>query len=131
MNKQNELGKRTEKSLCEFFATKKYWAHPLSKGINGQPVDVIAKRKRDDWFVDAKHLEDNKKSFHFSRIEPNQITSLKILKFIAEADAHLGFVIDWQNEFYFFDFNFYLELEKQGQKSVFMALLPKLKELVE
>ena len=131
MGIQNQLGKKSESKVCSFFGERKYWSYFLSKGINGQTVDIIAIRKNDIWFVDAKHLEDNKKSFPFNYIEPNQITSMKRLKYIAEVNAILGFVIDWKNELYFLNFSFFCELENQGQKSAKMELLPRLEELVK
>lgn len=131
MGRQNELGRKTEKTVCDFFGERKYWAHFLNKGVNGQPVDIIATRKNDIWFVDAKHLEDDKKSFPFSYIEPNQITSMKYLKYIAETNAFLGFVIEWKNNLYFFDFDNFLDIEKQGRKSVKIEFLPRLEELVK
>lgn len=131
MAKQNELGRKSEIKVCNFFGEKKYWSHFLNKGVNGQPVDIIAIRKNDIWFVDSKHLEDNKKSFPFNYIEPNQITSMKRLKYVAEVNAFLGFVIDWCNDLYFLDFGLFCDLTNQGRKSVKIEFLPRLEELVK
>lgn len=131
MGLQNDLGRKSEVKVCSFFGNKKYMAYAIPKGINGQPFDVFAHRKQYSWYVDVKHLEDNKFSFPFSRIEPNQITSMKYAKYVAEMDGIFGFVIDWCNDLYFLDFDSFCDFKNQGQKSVKIEFLPRLEELVK
>ena len=121
-SKQNELGKLTEKEIvAKFFKNHKYWAFVIPKSVNGQPFDLIALRHKDIWLIDAKHLESDKASFAFSRIEPNQITSMMYATKYANVDGHLGFIIYWErepNKLFYFNYDDFIELSQKGLKSI-------------
>lgn len=127
--KQNQIGHKTETEVANFFNNYNYWAFIIPKGINGQPFDIIARRRNETWFIDAKHLEAGCVSFPFSRIEPNQITSMQYAKCIAEIKDNMGFVIKQENNFYFMSYDYYLN-HKDSSKSVKLSDLPKLDNLI-
>lgn len=132
--KQNELGKSTEKEIAaQFFKDHKYWALIIPKTINGQPFDIIACRKTDMWFVDAKHLEEKKASLPFDRIESNQETSMTYAKKYAEIVARFGFVICWDrepNKLFYFKYDNYIEMKRKGLKSVKIQELEDMEDLI-
>lgn len=132
--KQNELGRKTEDMIAQFFKSKKYWAFVIPKKREGQPCDIIAIRKDDVWIIDAKHLEENKASFSFSRIEPNQITSMKYMHIFANIEAHIGFIISWDrepNRLFYFDYDNFTDLSQKGLKSIKIEELDDMEDLIE
>lgn len=132
--KENALGKRAEKYVEHFFKSKRYWAFLIPKGVNGQPFDLIARHKDDIWFVDVKHVEKDKASFAFERIEPNQITSMKYAQKIARIEKNLGFIILWERDsdkLFFIEWKDIEELMKNGVKSKKINELKELEELLK
>lgn len=131
-SKQLILGNSAEEYIADYFYKKSYWAYILPKKIGGQPFDVIACKQNNTWFVDVKHLESGKASFPFSRIEPNQWTSMRFAKMLAGIQ-NLGFVIVWQ-EYpetpFFLHYDNLLELVSNGEKSVKIERLKPLGELI-
>ena len=119
-SKQLQVGNATEERLARYFQSMGFWVYILPKKIGGQPFDIIAGRNREAWFVDAKHLEASEASFDFKRIEPNQITSMKMATEFAHL-ANVGFFIYWERKpdgFFFMPYRLYKALEKIGRKSV-------------
>ena len=132
--KENILGKKAEKQVADWFKSKRYWAFLIPKSINGQPFDLIARKKDDIWFVDVKHLEDNKASFPFERIEPNQITSMKYAQKVAQIYKNLGFIIVWERDterLFFIEWSEIDELMKNGVKSKKISELKELEKLIK
>lgn len=133
--KQNETGHKAELIVYEFFHEKKYWTFLIPKSIGGQPFDIIARKDNNDlidiWFIDAKHLEADKVSFPFDRIEPNQETSMGYSNVICGINKNMGFAIVWDRtqEIYFFSYREYLEMKNNNQKSVKIENLEVLKNL--
>lgn len=131
-NIQNTVGNSTEKLISNSFMECRYWAYILPKKVGGQPFDIIACKGNNTWFIDAKHLEANKASFAFDRIEPNQKTSMMYAHAYANIQ-NLGFAIVWDrtpDKIYFFPYLDYLEMEKNGEKSVKIDSLQDLKDLI-
>ena len=93
-SKQLKVGNETEQIIADYFQSLGFWVYILPKKIGGQPFDIIASKDKETWFVDAKHLEQNKASFSFERIEPNQKTAMKIATERANM-ANVGFFIYW------------------------------------
>lgn len=132
ISKQMILGNSAEEYIAKYFHNKKYWAYILPKKIGGQPFDVIACRKKDIWFVDGKHLETEKNSFPFSRIEPNQWTSMQFAKNFAGIE-NVGFVIVWEKcpeTPFYLSYDKLLELTNNGEKSVKIGRLERLGDLI-
>ncbi len=126
-NVQNIVGNSTEDYIANFLRENGYWAYILPKKAGGQPFDIIACRYDDVWFVDAKHLEKEKASFTFDRIEPNQKTSMLYAQNFAHI-TNMGFVIYWDRmpeKLFFLSYDGYKAMEKDGLKSV------KIEDLLE
>ena len=49
--KQNQIGRHTEIEIAQFLKKYRYWAFIIPKGINGQPFDIIARRKNKTFFI--------------------------------------------------------------------------------
>ena len=134
MKIQNEIGRKTEKEAAIFFKKHKYLAIPIPKSVNGQPFDIIASRKRDTWFLDVKHLESDKVSFPFSRIESNQITSMNYASIVSKISSdRLGFSIKWDREpekYFYFSWHKFLECKKNNEKSIKMIELVDIEGLL-
>lgn len=74
---KNKLGKTSENYMEKVFKQHKYFAYKTTSEVGKQPVDFIGFKKDKILFVDIKHLDHTKKSFDFSRIELNQLTSME------------------------------------------------------
>lgn len=123
--KQQEEGESTEKLVVAAFKNNGFWAYNLPKKIGGQPFDIIGCKRGITWFVDGKHLEADKASFSFERIEPNQRTSMQYARGFAGIQ-NLGFVIKWDRDLsrlFFLSYDKVIELEKNGCKSVKIEVL--------
>lgn len=124
-SKQLEFGNETEDKVALLFKKKHYWSYITPKKLGGQPVDIIAISDKGKWLVDAKHLEETEKSFPFSRIEANQLTTMQYARGYAGVQG-LGFVICVGNDFdkfYFLSYDKYLDLSQKGLKSAKIGLL--------
>lgn len=132
--KQNDLGRRTEDNVANFFNSFGYVVITLNRGINGQPFDIIARRENDIWFVDAKHLSADKVSFSFDRIEPNQITSMNYANVVANIHDNMGFIIEWDRtpgKFYYFPYGWFKKMKSEGAKSVKIEKLLDLERMIK
>lgn len=130
---QNIVGDSTEQFIANFLRENGYWAYILPKKVGGQPFDIIACRYNNIWFVDAKHLEKEKASFSFDRIEPNQKTSMLYAQQFAHI-TNMGFIIYWERtpeKLYFLPYNRVLKSEKEGKKSVKIEDLNEFKEVLK
>ena len=133
-SKQQIVGDATETIIADFLNKEKgYWAYILPKKVGGQPFDIIACRCNSVWMVDAKHLESEKASFSFDRIEPNQKTSMMYARTFANI-SNVGFVIYWERnttQLYFLHYDKWKEMERQGMKSVKIEDLEIFGDLLE
>ena len=140
MNKhdlQNKLGNATERNVAKTLRSLGFWNHILMKRQEGQPCDIVGGKGDENGkitmcLIDAKHVED-KVSFSFDRIEPNQISSLGYARNFAKIqgkNAFVGFAIffDRDKQLRWLSFDKYEELAKMGAKSVNMADLTLLTE---
>lgn len=130
---QNIVGDSTENYTANFLRENGYWAYILPKKVGGQPFDIIACRYDDIWFLDAKHLENEKASFSFERIEPNQKTSMSYAQNFAHI-TNMGFVIYWERNpetLYFLPYERVRKMESDGQKSVKIEELNEFKVVLE
>lgn len=131
--KQNKIGKQTEIDVAQYFKEHKYWAFVIPKTINGQPFDLIAISKKDIWLVDIKHLEKEKASFSFDRVEANQITSMNYAKNYAKIEGNLGFIILWDrepNKLFFLNYDIFIELKEKGLKSIKINELKDMEDVI-
>ena len=132
-NVQNIVGNSTENFIANFLRENGYWAYILPKKVGGQPFDIIACRCDDIWCGDAKHLEEEKASFSFERIEPNQKTSMSYAQNFAHI-TNMGFVIYWERtpeKLYFLPYDRVLKSEKEGKKTVKIEDLDEFKAVLK
>ena len=81
----------------------------------------------------AKHLEEEKASFSFERIEPNQKTSMSYAQNFAHI-TNMGFVIYWERtpeKLYFLPYDRVLRSEQEGKKSVKIEDLDEFKAVLK
>ena len=127
--KQLKNGNRDETLVVDLFRKHKFWTHNFAKDSSGaQPVDVVAIRNNESWLVDVKNVRKEDVSFPFSRIEANQLTCMDFARNWAGI-KNLGFVICFERgelKPLFLTYDKYLELVKQGCKSVKMTDLEEL-----
>ena len=131
-NKRNILGNKAEEETTKLLTSYGYWAFNIPKGVKGQPFDIIACKENVNWFVDVKHLENNKLSFDFNRIEPNQLTSMNYAKNFSNI-KNLGFVIRVDRDccgFLFLHYDELINMQEKGLKSVKIADLKNFEELI-
>lgn len=91
------LGNRVEKEFATHMYDRGWWVHLLNDKVNGQPFDVIMAKDESVWFLDVKNVQD-KDYFLHSRIEDNQINSMKML--INRGMINVGFVIKFNDGWY-------------------------------
>lgn len=129
------IGNKTEKNTVSIFRSHNYWVYNTPHKTNGQPVDIICVRGCPDivWLLDAKHLDSSSASFPFSRIEPNQETTLLYASEFAKlSKERLGFAIEWDRtkEVYFLSYRQYEEEKRNAKNSVKIEELPTLEERI-
>lgn len=91
------LGNKVEKEFATQMYNRGWWVHLLNDKVNGQPFDVIMAKDESVWFLDVKNVQD-KDYFLHSRIEDNQINSMKML--INRGMINVGFVIKFNDGWY-------------------------------
>lgn len=140
-SKQLELGNAAERNMAKFFQAHGYWCHVFSKSQSGsQPVDLIAFKGYggivDLWLCDVKNIESKNASFPFSRIEPNQESTLRYAREFANLtgeNCHLGFIIvfdrDPDNPRYF-DFSDLPKI-RENSSSVNIDALQSVSEIIK
>lgn len=74
---QKALGDFAENKFSYMLKDNRYFAYRTKSETGKQPVDIIAFKKGKLMLVDIKHLQADKTSFDFSRIENNQLLSLE------------------------------------------------------
>ena len=71
-----ELGTEFEQEMCGWLAGMGWWVHFISPDRRGaQPFDIIAVKDNVPVAIDCK--TSSRRSFPYSRLEPNQITSFE------------------------------------------------------
>ena len=133
MSKQSEHGKRGEELISDLLHERGYWSHIFAKSLNGsQPFDVIAVsgNPADVWMVDAKFVRGQSCSFPFSRIEPNQLSSMEFaINFAGVSSKHIGFAIIFERDIQnirFITYSKVVEMIESGIKSVNMSQIEKM-----
>lgn len=134
-NIRNEEGGKTEKFAAKTFKKYGYWSYIMPKKVNGQPCDIVATKggKRSIiWLVDAKHVEEEKVSFTFDRIEPNQLSSFDYATNFAKI-RNCGFAIFFERtkKLYWFAYADYIKYAQLGCKSVNMNELIEFEEALQ
>lgn len=134
---QDRNGKGTEKFVSKTLKKFGYWAYNMPPKVNGQPCDVVGAKggKRTIvWLVDAKHVEVDKISFTFDRIEANQISSMAYAIQFAKINAeNVGFAIFFERTkvLYWFSYSKFLKYSQLGYKSISLHELETFEEVLE
>lgn len=131
---QMEVGSATEKFVAKTLKKYGYWVYIIPKKVNGQPCDIVAGKggkKTMMWNVDAKHVEEQKTSFSFDRIEPNQISSFGYSSSFAKLE-NVGFAIFFERtkKLYWFSYQNFIKYSQLGYVSVNMNELPEFEEVL-
>ena len=138
-SKQLENGTQTEKDIVnKLFRKYGYWSYLTVSTATGQPVDIIVIKGLENgytnsWLVDAKNVDENKCSFTFDRIEPNQIMSLEYAKKFSNI-KNIGFAIWFRRSdigAFFLPYDKFIEMKEMGLKSVNMSQLEPLYKYLE
>lgn len=130
-SKQLNVGNSTEELIAELFKKYRFWSYICPKRIGGQPVDIICLKENINWLIDAKHVRKEEVSFDYSRIEPNQITSLSYAYQWANIE-NSGFAVYFERDMSirYLSYKKWLETSKNGKKSINMNELPLLEEII-
>lgn len=130
-NIRNIVGNETEQKIAKLFRERHYYVYITPHKANGQPVDIICISKHKSFLLDAKHVESGKISFPFSRIEPNQRTTMMYAKDWAGLE-NLGFGLYFEDTkiLYWLPYDKVLEYEKDGFKSIKYEELDRLENFV-
>ena len=129
---QLEVGNATEELVANFIFSYKYCVYPFPKKNGAQPFDMIAAKEGKVIGIDAKHVEAPKKSFPFCDIQSNQELAMYMARHHAGIQT-LGFAIKFEidpDRLFWFSYDKYIEMKKEGAKSVNIGLLQDLKEIV-
>lgn len=132
MGEQIKIGTQFEKNLAKLLQKYKFWVYNMPVKTNGQPCDIVAIRKNIAFLIDSKHVDTNKVSFTFDRIEPNQIAALAYAYNYAGIQ-NVGFAIYFERdrEWYWLSYQTFLYMHNLGEKSANKSLLQKFVEVLD
>ena len=133
---QLKVGNATEKFIAKTLKGYGYWVYNMPVKTSGQPCDLVAVKGEGNgyykaWLIDAKHVRENEVSFPFSRIEPNQFASMNYALNFAKIN-NVGFAIFFERDkhLYWLSYELVKQLQGEGAKSVNMAKLETLEEVL-
>lgn len=110
MNRKN--GNAFEWVMANYLKAQGFWVHLLRQGMSGQPADLIVCKGIYHALIDCKVI-DGSNSFRFSRIEPNQRTSMAV--FQGKAEETGWFMLRWPDqEITMLSMRQVIRMEKEG-----------------
>lgn len=131
------IGNKTEKTVSSMLREKGYWVYNCPRNSSGaQPIDLIGIKGGKTivcWFIDGKHVREQNPSFPLSRIEPNQLASMKYLNEFAKINiTNLGFAIQFERtrEIYWLCYDKVLDMIKNDEKSINLNKLKLFEEVL-
>lgn len=131
--KSKRNGDAGERLVAEALRERGYWVHLTQRNRMGQqPVDVIAAKGGCFLLMDAKYISEERASFPFSDIAPDQETCLGYAK--SKGIKGLGFALCFARDLAnirFLGYDDYERLAKEGKKSVNMETLETLQSALE
>ena len=136
MATNSQIGSEYEELAAQILLKHGYWAYITQRKVGGQPVDVIAAKKKNGhdvmYLLDVKHVEKDKISFVLDRIEPNQLVSLLYAKDFAGLDR-LGFAIYFErvDTWYWLPFEKAYNAYASEVKSIKYTLMEKFEDILE
>lgn len=93
-NRKN--GNTFEWVIAKYLKTQGFWVHMLRQGATGQPADLIVCKGIYHALIDCKLISEGSSAFRFSRIEPNQRTSMSAFEGRAEETG--WFLLGWPDK---------------------------------
>lgn len=124
-----KIGNKCETDVCTLLRNKHYYVYHVPMKNGGQPVDIIAaKRDKDSqatvYLIDAKHVREGNVSFPLSRVEPNQLSTMRFAREWAGL-KNLGFAIkfDRDDSLRWLGYDKLLQLLKEEKKGINMEEL--------
>lgn len=85
------LGSNFEREFGELLARHGFWVHLLQTNSAGQPADIIAVKRKKALLIDCKVCSRGR--FEFSRIEPNQETSMNLWDLCGNGNAWFALLL--------------------------------------
>lgn len=134
---QDRNGKGTEKFIAKTLKKHGYWAYNMPMKTTGQPCDLVGikgGKRTIAWLIDGKHVEADKISFTFDRIEPNQSSSMAYAtQFSKISTEYVGFAIFFERTktLYWFSYGQFLKYSQLGYKSISLHELRPFEEVLE
>lgn len=108
------MGAQFERDFGELLARHGYWVHMLQTNAAGQPADIIAVKRKKALLIDCKVCSRGR--FEFSRIEPNQETSMNLWDLCGNGDAWFALLLD--NEVYILSYRLLIAYKNEGNTSL-------------
>ena len=115
--KQQKIGADTESTFQDYMREKGWWAHRFANNISGQPCDFVLVKNKRVIFADLKNVQDGE-LMNFNRLEENQKNAFKLLKILGNYND-MGWIIIFDNVYYFFTYDKYLKIMQLKRKSVY------------
>lgn len=115
--KQQKIGTDTESTFQDYMREKGWWVHRFANNISGQPFDFVLVKNKRVIFADLKNVQDGE-LMNFNRLEENQKNAFKLLKILGNYND-MGWIIIFDNVYYFFTYDKYLKIMQLKRKSVY------------
>lgn len=124
MTSNKRLGNKKEEYVARVLFDNGYWVHLFQQNKRGQPFDLVAIKNNIALMGDVKSCYENR--FDFTRIEPNQYTSMELA--LSCGNTNVGFfLVNYLGDIYFISFHHIKELVlKKKEKSINLQNLEKL-----
>lgn len=123
-------GSQFERIMVRALADHGYWAHRIEPDARGaQPFDIIAVGYGVVIAADCKVCQNGR--FVFSRLEENQRMAFSVVMSRNEGKANVrtGIFAWYDEEAYWLDYEYIMEKEAQGKKSIMVTEGEKCKPL--
>lgn len=91
-NENKKNGNKFEQDFCKALSHYGFWAHNFVQSSAGQPADIIAVKNQKAFLIDCKVCSG--KSFNMSRIEDNQLNSMRLWSSKGNGDGYFAFLIE-------------------------------------
>jgi len=122
MTNVKKIGNDFEKEFADKLFSKGFWVHNCTQGKAGQPADLIACKDNTGFLIDCKTLENG--AFPFTRIEPNQITAMRLWQ--DRVNDECWFAIKIDEDVRMLDYALYTAYKMKGYKTLGVDELRKL-----
>lgn len=126
-NNNKKIGNTKEKIVANELSRLGYWVHIFAQNKQGQPFDIIAMKNNQVLMGDVKSCLKGR--FDFSRIEPNQFTSMELALQKGNTNIYF-FLVDENNNIKVIKYKTIKEFSARSiTHSVNLSLLSSLSEV--